>query len=134
MLIKFKNNQPKGVTKKGLESGIQPEVTEMLQKAIDETTSPIIQPLSETEKQTKVEDSGMYKGVYYEILRSSENHFRAFARTKLRGRTIEFTTLPYKQAKYAWIEIKSRIDLFANISPKLDNRWKADDFAKQIMN
>ena len=133
-LIKSKNNVPKGVTKKGIELGIQPEVTETIQKALDETTSPIIQPLHETEKDTVIEDVGSYKGIIYQILRSRENHFKGYAVTLMQNRVISFETDIYKAPKYAWIELKSKMDAFIKVSERLKNKWKSKDFENMIMN
>jgi len=115
----MKNNVPKGVTKEGLAQGLNPEITEDLQKAIN-SGKEILQPLDETPRQTKVVDRGIRKETEYRILRDQYGFYRGFAYFK----QYEIKTPPYKSQHQCGKNLMSRIDLTIKAYLQLKRRGK----------
>lgn len=67
------------VTWKGVNLGLNPDITEQVGELLRKDTTGIIQPLHTTERQTNIEETGYYKGFVTIIMKDAENKYKGYA-------------------------------------------------------
>jgi len=111
-LIKFKQNIKHGISKKGIESGLDPQVTEMIEKLLIEAnqTGKIIVPRHLQEKDKSLKDSGLRKGFFYAIYKADGYH-KGFAKRNIGDKSIDIETSIRKSLFETGKELFEKIDL-----------------------
>ena len=101
------------VTKKGIELGLDPKVTEYVDQVLRSSTKSIIMPLHETERDRKVADTDIYKGFVTIIMEDSNGYYKGFAERDYAGKTIRIETDALPDLNMCGKELRNNITLTA---------------------